>query len=141
MIINVDISLKELSEQGTAFKWIKPHACPKCSSPLWGHGHVLSNKLFLKKYRCNTCSTVITLKPNGYWKKYKTSIKEIYLDLRFRLTRFHWKSDVKRQRRDQWIKKFISFTMMHISCEHRYSGIPLIDLLDFLYSKSIPFLF
>ena len=136
MIINVDISIDSLSTQGKNFKWVKPDACPACTSHLWGHGHVFSNNLFLKRYRCNNCLIVITLKPFGFWKNYRTSIKNIYLDLRHRLVTFHWRSNEKRQRRNDWLKKFISFIKME-GFDHPNK---IIAGLDLFYSKSIPFL-
>ena len=140
MIISVDISQKTLSKQGKTFKWSKPSGCPKCNHSLWGHGYVLFNGLFLKRYRCNGCSTIITLKPAGFWKKYQSNIEKIYIALRYRFTGFRRVNDVSRQRQNQWLKKYIHFIKMHILCEQHYREMHPVDLLDYLYLKNIPFL-
>ena len=90
MVINVEILTQELSQQGRTFKWPRPSWCPKCRGKLWGHGHVFSNNFFLKRYRCYTCKSVITLKPFWFWPKHRTSVNVIYTSLRHRLMSYSW---------------------------------------------------
>ena len=138
MIITVPIPAAIVLKEGRNLKWEKPSNCPKCSGGLWGHGYVFSNNIFLKRYRCNRCTTVITLKPYGFWKKYKTSIAGIYSALRHRLTMYQWHAQTRRQVALHWLKKFTKFTRMLYG--DTIGGKTLLEHLDYFYCKNIPFL-
>ena len=114
-----------------------PDKCPKCSNKLWGHGFLLFNDLYLKRYRCNSCSSVITMKPSQFWKKYQSTISSIYHQLKCRLEKHHWPISTKRQRANQWLDKFITFIRMLYGLDN--CGMTLVERLDSLYYKRIPF--
>ena len=73
MLKHVNIRLEVLSREGKRFKWTRPPPC-KCGHIFWGHGYVAryfdgySEKLWLKKWRCPLCRSLITFFPNGYIK-------------------------------------------------------------------------
>lgn len=138
MIIVAEVCVNTLSNQGRSFNWEKPSCCPNCKGELWGHGHVFSNKLFLKRYRCNNCKSVITMKPLGFWRRYRTSINDIYASLRHRLTMYRWHSDTRPQRALHWLAKLTSFVIMQYGFDD--SAMTLLERLDFFYFKNIPFL-
>ena len=138
MIISISLSIPKLLKEGKSFAWTKPSSCPKCSSVLWGHGHVFSNRLFLKRYRCGSCQTVVTLKPFGFWPRYRTSIDDIYRSLRHRLEHYQWHETTLRHRALHWLKKFIVSILMNGLAEA--SERPLVERLDDYYQKEIPFL-
>lgn len=140
MVINVEILTQELSQQGRTFKWPRPSCCPKCRGKLWGHGHVFSNNFFLKRYRCYTCKSVITLKPFGFWPKYRTSVNVIYTSLRHRLMSYSWQDPSMRHRALHWIRKFTTFVIMLYGMSDAEKEMHLVDRLDSFYQKGIHFL-
>ena len=84
MIIECNVSIKEILKQGKKFPWVKPKVCPRCGDRvLWGHGFTLcyfskvSSGIYLKRYSCNSCKSVIKLKPSGFFKKFQTCIQNI----------------------------------------------------------------
>lgn len=139
MIISVVIRLSDLASLGRSFPWAKPNGCPCCSASLWGHGYVFSGGLFLKRYRCRACNTIITLKPSGFWRKYRTSALGIYQSLRRRLTRPGVGQYRQRQRENHWLSKFISFVRM-LYGDGADETMSIVALLDHFFEKEIPFL-
>lgn len=110
MIIQCDVSIKKILDQGKKFVWTKPDACPACKDTiLWGHGFVLSyfscvdEGIYLKRFRCLCCGTVIKLKPQGYFKKFRTSIKVIKMSLKKRLKKKRFLPDICRNRQYHWL--------------------------------------
>lgn len=84
MIIKVKIDIKEIFRQGKNFIWQRPSVCPCCKDPrLWGHGFVFSffdgfdQGIYLKRYRCPYCKTVLKLKPYGYFKRFQANARQI----------------------------------------------------------------
>ena len=139
MIITVNISIADLAEQKRSFLWSKPSCCSKCSHSLWGHGHVFSNGLFLKRYRCNGCRNVVTLKPAGRWSRYRSTVSEIYQSLYHRLTAHRSIDFSRRSRENHWLRKFISFLRM-LYGNSVVETLRLHDALNFFYIKGITFL-
>ncbi len=120
MLSHIAVDIKNLSVLGKNFKWKRPK-CPKGCKKVWGHGFVLryfssfKQGVYLKRYRCPTCGTVITMFPIGYWKHQQSSIENIYFAIKARLTSYRWPSWTTRQRAGHWIKKFYSFLIMNFS--------------------------
>jgi hypothetical protein len=111
MIIECNVSIKEILEQGKKFKWVKPDICPCCKdSVLWGHGVVLCffahfiSGIYLKRYRCNSCSSVIKLKPLGFFKRFQTPINTIRKSIRERLTKKQILYNSPRANQDYWLR-------------------------------------
>ncbi len=111
MIIECDLSIKDILEQGKKFNWIKPAKCPCCEdSVLWGHGVVfcffapLSSGIYLKRYRCNSCGSVIKLRPIGFFKGFQTSTDTIKKSIRERLTKKQILYDSPRANQDYWLR-------------------------------------
>jgi hypothetical protein len=116
MIILVRVCLKEVSDKGKDFHWIKPSVCPSCySNKFWGHGFLATCftgfvfKLWLKRYRCNTCKAVITFRPSGFFSRFQSSVNEIAGALSVRLNTSKWPVGLPRQRCGQWLQRFIQF--------------------------------
>lgn len=145
VIYSVNVDLQLLASEGKEFKWEKPSSCPHCvSGTLWGHGFVgayfdgFAAMLFLKRYRCNTCHTTITLKPQGYWRKFQTSIQSIFAALSHRLTHCCWAHSIKRQRAGHWLRRFIRKVRMDFGLGNE--GEDLMPRLKDLYQRQIHFL-
>jgi transposase-like protein len=116
MIILVRVCLKEVSDKGKSFQWIKPSKCPSCnSSQFWGHGFLLAYftgfalGLWLKRYRCNTCKAVITFRPSGYFSRFQSSAKDISGAILAKLNTSKWPVGLPRQRCGQWLRRFTEF--------------------------------
>jgi hypothetical protein len=116
MTILVHVCLKEISDKGKNFHWIKPSVCPSCnSSKLWGHGFFATCfagfvfKLWLKRYRCNSCKIVITFRPSGYFSRFQSSAKSIAGAILSKLNTSKWPVGLPRQRCGQWLRRFSEF--------------------------------
>jgi hypothetical protein len=137
MILFHKITHEILSREGKRYKW-PPCNCQSCQRPMWGHGYVarffscFAQQLFLKRYRCPTCGTVATSRPDGYWAFIRSSINQIYQALKTRLTSGRWPPDQPRQRCGHWIRRFIVHAKM--SCQH-----DLPTFLDHCLNKNLRF--
>jgi hypothetical protein len=108
-----------LSDLGKKYKWIKPACCPSCSvGRLYGHGYVsrifdgFETPLFLKRYRCTKCHSVITMRPIDHPPRYQTSLASIYKALAFRFQNLRWPFTKLRQRAGHWLRRFLKFIRM-----------------------------
>jgi hypothetical protein len=111
MIIKCDVSIKEILEKGKDFSWIKPAVCPCCSDVvLWGHGFVLcyfsciNVGIYLKRYHCPGCKSIIKLKPAGFFKKFRTSVKVIKSCLKNRIKKKKIINRISRSSQDYWLR-------------------------------------
>jgi len=111
MIIESNLSIKDILEQGKKFNWIKPAKCPCCEdSVLWGHGFVLCffahfiSGIYLKRYRCNSCGSMIKLKPIGFLKGFQTFTDTIKKSIGERLNKKQILSDYSRAGQDYWLR-------------------------------------
>jgi hypothetical protein len=117
MISYRKITLEELAKNGKNHKWDKFH-CDKCERPMWGHGFVgryfslLSEIVFLKRYRCPKCSVVVTIRPEGYWPYIRSSIVLIFNNLSFRIKECCWPPGFPRQRGGHWLGRLVSKAKM-----------------------------
>jgi len=116
MILFSKITLEELAKLGKEYKW-ENHPCEDCKRNMWGHGFVLryfaetSNEIYLKRYRCPECSTVVTTRPEGYWKFIRNSIGSICQALRSKL-KGAWPWGCSRQRGGHWLRRFVRYVQM-----------------------------
>ena len=117
MLINIKVCIKEILEKGKRFPWKKPDLCPSCNDTvLWGHGFVLNyfeglnQGIYLKRYRCPCCGTVIKLKPLGYFKNYQVSIKTIYSSLKSQIINKTYLPGMSRNRQYFWFKYLMKNT-------------------------------
>ncbi len=113
--------------------------CQKCQKKMWGHGYspryfsCLNQLVYLKRYFCPNCGSVITLRPSDFFAYIRTSAVEIYKILRLKITTGRWPNDCSRQRGWHWLKKFSIFAKMSYQTN-------LISFLDFCFEKEINFL-
>lgn len=127
MIFQSKITVSELSRNGKNHKWEKCE-CSKCNRSMWGHGFVgryfssFPDIVYLKRYRCPCCSSVITTRPEGYWSFFRSPVESIYQSLSKRICTGSWPFGFPRQRGGHWIRRFVNFAKM--------SG--QLNLLDFL---------
>ncbi len=141
MFKHVVVDIENLSISGKNFKWKRPK-CPNGCKKVWGHGYRIRyfsgfrEGVYLKRYRCPTCGTIIIMFPIGYWKHYQSSIKDIFLILQWRLTSYRWPSWTTRQRAGHWLKKFI----LHVGMEYGLNFEDILAKLKLLYKKETFFL-
>lgn len=137
MILKNKITLEELSINQKNHKWEKL-SCSKCNRFMWGHGFTtrcffaLSSIVYLKKYRCPGCSAVVTMRPEGYWPYFQSTIKFIYESLKVRIETRYWPSGFSRQRGGHWLRRFTNYAQME-------NQINLKSFLDFCFLKNISF--
>ena len=139
MIFQSKITVSELSKDGKNHKWDKCH-CNKCNRWMWGHGFVgryftsLEVVLFLKRYRCPDCSTVVTARPYDYWPFVRSSISIIHSMLMARVLTGFWPSGFPRQRGGHWLRRFAMNAKM--ACQEdlpRFLGFCLAKGLHFFH--------
>lgn len=116
MILSIKITIEELSKKGKTHKWEK-HQCDKCQRNMWGHGFIMRyfaeayEGIYLKRYRCPDCSTVVTTRPETYWKGIRSAIQTIYKVLKSKFAGF-WPPGFPRQRGLHWLKRFVELAKM-----------------------------
>ncbi|MDY6973906.1 MAG: hypothetical protein SV775_16530, partial [Thermodesulfobacteriota bacterium] len=77
---------------------------------IWGHGFVLAyfdgfyDGIWLKRYRCPTCGTVIGLRPKGYFSRFQSSIATIRSSIILKQSKNRWIEGVGRTRQLHWVK-------------------------------------
>jgi hypothetical protein len=111
MIHFVSVILKDIIELGKNYPWERPAICPRCGHyRLWGHGFVqryfrgFSSSLFLKCYRCPSCSCVLTLRPDSHFPRIRSSKAVIRNHLAHRQEFGHWpRSDLARSNLRYWL--------------------------------------
>ena len=137
---NVDLSV--LYDAGKSYNWERP-SCRKNCGKVWGHGYVqryfagYMECFWLKRYRCPACREVITMHPLGFFKKYQSSIKQIFEALRHKLAYLRWPKGTSRQRGGHWLRKFT--TKLKMDFMGPSPPTPVV-LLERLYKKMINFL-
>jgi hypothetical protein len=145
MIVFTNVELTLLAQQGKNFQWKKPCSCPRCNhESLWGHGFVTAifngfkEPLFLKRFRCNRCGLVMTIRPKGFWSRFQSSITLIYQAIMCRLSSLCWPKFLTRQRGGQWIKRYLLFIRSHYGENNEDQS--LTDRLTILFEREVIFL-
>lgn len=91
--------VKEILRLGRNYEFPRPKRCLRegCgSSRIWGHGFVERNfdecdeSIPLRKWRCDDCGCVYTIRPLGYWPRHHTPIHIILACLCHWLTQGSW---------------------------------------------------
>lgn len=110
MIIFAAVNLKEIFKKKKKYKWKRPEACPRCiANKVWGHGFVLTYfdgfcyGIWLKRYRCPVCGTVIRLRPKGYFSRFQSPIETIRSSIIQKQLKGIWVEGVGRTRQLHWL--------------------------------------
>lgn len=117
MILFVKITPILLLEAGKNHKWENCY-CHKCKRNMWGHGFTsryfseIEKATFVKRYRCPTCSTVVTTRPETYWKFLRSSLGLIFQTLIQKISENFWPPGVSRQRGGHWLRRFSELARM-----------------------------
>ena len=120
LLLQVDVCVKEIFEQGKLFPWPRPPDCPRCHGRIWGHGFVeayfdgFAQALFLRRYRCPDCHLVLRLRPRDYWPRFQASIVAIFKSLTHRFTFHRWSPFYSRQRQGHWLRSLIRKVRWHL---------------------------
>jgi len=137
MILKNKITLEELSTDVKNHKWEKQD-CNKCNRRMWGHGFtkrcfsMLAGVVYLKRYRCPCCSSVLTIRPDGIWSYFQSLIQTIYETLKWRISTGSWRVGFPRQRGGHWLRRFTKYAQME-------NQIKLESFLEFCFIKTILF--
>lgn len=143
MVISVPLFLADLVRQGQgkAFSWSRPSECPRChtTGSLWGHGYVLryfhqlSEGVFLKRWRCQSCKAVVSTRPSGFWRCVRTSIRDVYDCLLYRVRHGKWPPKMSRQRARYWLNKLNTHASINLLAR---GSMP--ETVYFYSSKNLP---
>ena len=142
MVISTNVSVTNVLQYGKKYSWKKPVQCPKCYNKdcLWGHGYSLrrfyglSEGVFMKRWRCQSCKTVLTTRPSGFWPRVREKIVNIYATL-LHLAKYHkWPSGARRQRAGYWLNQF----NLHVQLFLLNKG-SLLETVSFFRTKDLPF--
>lgn len=139
LIIYFFVSVKNLFNIGKDYPWHKPDVCPGCKGRrLWGHGYTqrcfsdLTQKLWVKRYRCPDCDSVHTMRPATHWRRFHTSISNILRSLINKIKRNRWISSLPRQNQQYWFKGLI------FQASHLVNILsPTVDVLRGLISRAV----
>jgi hypothetical protein len=136
MILFCKITPQTLSTEGKNHKW-PPCECEKCQRNMWGHGFVAryftnTCQIFMKRYRCPNCKTVVTTRPQGFRPWIRSSTQAVYQALSFRISYGFWPAETTRQRGGHWLRRFAIHAKM--SCETS-----LLTFLDRCFEKEVSF--
>ena len=109
MVLYFKLSVKEIYEKGESYDWPRPKRCPKCGSGrLWGHGYVARyfeeyvETLWVKRYRCVECRAVHTLKPEGYWRRFRHRVATVLRSMKSKISKNRWVAGIGRQSQQYW---------------------------------------
>lgn len=109
MILYSKVSVKKIFEEGKGCAWRRPERCPKCGSGrLWGHGYVeryfegFEEALWMKRWRCRDCGGVHTMRPEGFWRRFRHSVARIVKSLKEKILAGRWLEDLSRQGQQYW---------------------------------------
>jgi hypothetical protein len=111
LVLLVDADVNEIARLGKNFPWVKPPCCPRCHQPLWWHGFTLayfaslSEGIFLRRLRCSCCKSVHRLKPQGFWKRFRSGVADIAGCLEHRFSSGRWHQGQPRDRQRQWWRR------------------------------------
>lgn len=111
LVLFVQASVKEIARLGRNYPWPKPLTCPCCGGSLWWHGFVeaylsrFARCLYLRRLYCPCCHSVHRLRPLGYWKYYRSSIREIRSVIVRRWRKKRWRPDLPRSRQRTWWRR------------------------------------
>jgi len=120
LLLQVDVCVKDVFEQGKLFPWPRPPDCPRCHGRIWGHGYVtaffdgFAQAVFLRRYRCPDCRLILRLRPRGYWPRFQASIQTIVESLTDRLIHYRWPPLLSRQRQGHWLRFLIRKVRYHL---------------------------
>ena len=106
-----DANIEDIHRDGKEYNWRRP-VC-KCGKKVHGHGFVkryfnrFKEYLYIKRWRCPKCGTVITAIPSGYWPRFQESIKNIFETIKYRIKNYKWPPWTTRQRAGHWLNKLL----------------------------------
>jgi hypothetical protein len=113
MILYAKVSVKKIFEEGKDYAWRRPERCPECGSGrLWGHGYVeryfegFETAIWIKRWRCRDCGGVHTMRPEGFWRRFRHSVGRIVQSLKEKIAGDRWLGEISRQAQQYWWRGF-----------------------------------
>jgi hypothetical protein len=143
MILFQNVSLSEIESKKKEYQWKRPSACLACGryDSIHGHGYTprffaySSNVFFMKKWRCTACRCIMTTRPSIYWRRFQTSINDIFKILIERLINKTWPPWTTRQRGGNWLRNIKSYIDIHQLLKEN----SLIKTVKYFFDKQLPF--
>ncbi len=144
MILLQNIDLKQLQKKKKNYDWKRPKQCPNClCETIWGHGYVQryfgNITVYIKRWICSVCRLVLLIRPKGFWRRFQTSINDIFNCLKFRLTNSRsppmWPSTVTRQRGGYWLRCF----QKYIDTHKLILKVNFLETIKYFQQKDLPF--
>lgn len=143
MILFQNISLVSIKDKQKGYPWERPDTCPVCHSSgvIHGHGYVsrffsnYSNEFFMKRWRCTVCFCIMTTRPLIYWRRFQTSMNDIFETLIYRLINKTWPPWATRQRGGNWLRNIKSYIDTHQLLKEN----SLIKTVQYFLDKQLPF--
>lgn len=109
LIIYFWVDVKRLEEEGRRYPWPRPGRCPRCGGRrVWAHGYETRyfessvDPLWTKKFRCEDCTAVHTLRPASHWARFRYSVQTILGALRHKILHGRWLATLSRQLQQYW---------------------------------------
>jgi len=60
--------------------------------------------VWLKRYKCPVCGTIITIRPKGYFPRFQSPIKTIRKSVTLKESKNKWMEGISRSRQMHWIR-------------------------------------
>lgn len=109
------LCFKEIMRLDRKYPFPRPPNCLRegCrSSRIWGHGYVeawfegYDSPICLRRYRCDDCGCVYTIRPFGYWPRHHVPVRVIFQRRYHRITHGMWDKShgFTRQRQGHWLR-------------------------------------
>ena len=92
-----------------------------------------SCQVFLRRYRCPDCHSVIRLRPSGYLKRFQASVSAIRSSIVFRLENSRWPPVCFRTRQGYWLR---SLYKKNLACFGLIAKDRLLDGFDYQWTKT-----
>ncbi len=143
------VCFKEIIRLGRGYRFPRPPNCLRdgCKSRrLWGHGYVESYfdgydvPICLRRYRCDDCGCVYTIRPFGYWPRHHVPVRIIFQRLCHRITQGVWdrSNGLTRQRQGHWLRALKKNVKTYLGIN--FSGAVTEGFYELTHSCRIPIL-
>jgi len=113
LVLLFGADVKRLAEEGKRYPWPRPGRCPRCQGRrVWVHSYVpryfegYVRPIWTIKYRCQDCAAVHTLRPNGFWARFRYSAQTILRALRHGIRQGRTLKTLSRQLQQYWSRGF-----------------------------------
>ncbi len=139
------ISNKDIFRLGRAYIFPRPPNCIRCKSKkLWGHGYVYAyfegynSAISLRRYSCDDCGCVYTIRPFGYFPRHHVEIRIIFDRICHRTTKGVWdkSNGFSRQRQGHWLRDLIKNIRIYLGFDFKADVVD--GFYDLMHKYKVP---